>query len=65
MNIVIGKLHESGNEKYHNNEKIGSIHSPILFINKKLEIKEQIHWDSNDRGESSECLGCFLCGEEQ
>ena len=65
MNVAISKFHESGHIKFHSNEKIGALSSPILFINKNLEIKEQYGWNDKNKGESGKCVDNFLFGEEE
>ena len=65
MNVAISKFHESGHMKFHSNEKIGDLSSPILFINKNLEIKEQYGWNDKNKGESGKCVDNFLFGEEE
>ena len=65
MNVAISKFHESGHMKFHSNEKIDALSSPILFINKNLEIKEQYGWNDKNKGESGKCVDNFLFGEEE
>ena len=57
MNIVISLFHEGGHQKYHMNINLDSPFEPVLFINRKYEIKDH---NTDKIGESGVSVDLYL-----